>query len=92
MDRHHDVVVFGGLTARQRESPAPRAGLARPSAGVKLDEVRKGNPMARLRIALLLIALGSLTTGCVAPILAGGTAVLIADEISEQEQGGDGLF
>lgn len=48
--------------------------------------------MARMRLALILTVLVSLTTGCVAPILAGGTAVVFADQISEQEQGGDGLF
>ena len=48
--------------------------------------------MKRPALAILLLCLGTLTSGCVAPILAGGTAVVVADEISEQEQGGDGLF
>ncbi len=48
--------------------------------------------MNRAMLAILLLTFGSLTSGCVAPLLAGGTAVVVADQISEEESGGDGLF
>jgi hypothetical protein len=41
-------------------------------------------------VAALLVA-GVLVSGC-APLIVGGAAVVVADEVVEQDKGGDGLF
>jgi hypothetical protein len=45
------------------------------------------------KTGLLLVLLGTVlsATGC-APLLIGGAGVVVADEVIEQDQGGDGLF
>ena len=48
--------------------------------------------MTRPALALLLLVLGSVTSGCVAPLLAGATGAVVADELAEENNGGDGLF
>lgn len=39
----------------------------------------------------LILALAAALPGC-APLVVGGAAVVVADEVMEQESGGDGLF
>jgi len=41
---------------------------------------------------VLLLTLMALSTAACAPLLIGGAAVAVADEVVEQDQGGDGLF
>ncbi|MDJ1006849.1 MAG: hypothetical protein QNJ13_03415 [Paracoccaceae bacterium] len=48
--------------------------------------------MTRPALALLFLILGSAVSGCVAPLLAGATGAVVADEVAEENQGGDGLF
>lgn len=43
----------------------------------------------RIWLALAVAALG--LSGCT-PLVVGGAAVVVADEVLEQESGGDGLF
>lgn len=48
--------------------------------------------MKRSALAVLMLACVTLTSGCVGPLLVGGAAVVVADEVAEENQGGDGLF
>jgi hypothetical protein len=41
---------------------------------------------------MLMAGLILLTTAGCAPLLIGGAGVVVADEVIEQDQGGDGLF
>lgn len=47
--------------------------------------------MPRILLIAPLIAFGLITTACT-PLIVGGAAVVVADEVIEQEKGGDGLF
>jgi hypothetical protein len=47
--------------------------------------------MRKTGILLLLLGAVLSATGC-APLLIGGAGVVVADEVIEQDQGGDGLF
>jgi hypothetical protein len=42
-------------------------------------------------LPLILLAASLALTAC-APLIAGGAVAVVADEVIEQEQGGDGLF
>lgn len=44
------------------------------------------------KITLLGLLLGLLATSACAPLVVGGAAAVVADEVVEQEKGGDGLF
>lgn len=48
--------------------------------------------MKRTILPLLLALCAMANSACVAPIIVGGAAVVVADEIAEEERGGDGLF
>ncbi len=41
---------------------------------------------------MVLVTLLALTTAGCAPLVVGGAAAVVADEVIEQDQGGDGLF
>lgn len=41
---------------------------------------------------MALLALLALTIAGCAPLIVGGAAAVVADEVIEQDQGGDGLF
>lgn len=41
--------------------------------------------------AVATVFVTALLTGC-APVIIGGAAAIVADEVVEQEEGGDGLF
>jgi hypothetical protein len=41
--------------------------------------------------ALLVLTAALMVTGC-APLVIGGAAAVVADEVIEQDKGGDGLF
>lgn len=45
----------------------------------------------KLWLILVLVAAGAGVSGC-APLVIGGAAAVVADEVMEQESGGDGLF
>jgi hypothetical protein len=47
--------------------------------------------MRKTGLALFMLLTALTTTGC-APLLIGGAAVAVADEVVEQDQGGDGLL
>jgi len=47
--------------------------------------------MRKSGLAALLLALTLVTAGC-APLVVGGAAAVVADEVIEQDKGGDGLF
>lgn len=78
--------------ARRRESVLREEALRLPSRADKGCATRKETVMPRSPIALLLLVLATAVSGCVAPILAGGTAAIVADQVAEDERGGDGLF
>ncbi|MEL7106672.1 MAG: hypothetical protein AAGM21_12185 [Pseudomonadota bacterium] len=48
--------------------------------------------MKRPALAVLLLCLAGLTSGCVTPLVVGAGAAIAVDEINERDQGGDGLF
>ncbi|MEO1239449.1 MAG: hypothetical protein AAFW64_07285 [Pseudomonadota bacterium] len=48
--------------------------------------------MTKPILAALMLSVLTLTSGCVAPLVAGAGAAIAVDEINEREQGGDGLF
>lgn len=45
----------------------------------------------KILIVLALVAGNTLMTGC-GPLLVGAAVVVVADEVSERKNGGDGLF
>jgi hypothetical protein len=47
--------------------------------------------MQKTGFMALLTLLALTITGC-APLIVGGAAAVVADEVIEQDQGGDGLF
>ena len=47
--------------------------------------------MQKLWIALVLVTTGVAISGCV-PLAVGAGAVVVADEIAEDDRGGDGLL
>jgi hypothetical protein len=47
--------------------------------------------MSMRKLTVLGLMLAALTTSACAPLVVGG-AVVLADEVVEQDQGGDGLF
>ena len=47
--------------------------------------------MRKTGLALLPAFLASMVAGC-APLVIGGAAAVVADEVVEQDKGGDGLF
>jgi hypothetical protein len=47
--------------------------------------------MRKTGLAILVTMLALATAGC-APLLIGGAGAVVADEVIEQDQGGDGLF
>ena len=47
--------------------------------------------MRKTGLAMLMAMLALATAGC-APLLIGGAGAVVADEVIEQDQGGDGLF
>lgn len=47
--------------------------------------------MRRTGLALVVLMAGLMLSGC-APLIIGGATAVVADEIVEQEKGGDGLF
>ena len=47
--------------------------------------------MRKSGLALVVLMAGLLASGC-APLLVGGAAAVVADEVVEQDKGGDGLF
>ncbi|NHB75811.1 hypothetical protein [Rhodobacter calidifons] len=47
--------------------------------------------MRKTGLALVVLMAGLAVTGCV-PLLVGGAAAVVADEVVEQDRGGDGLF
>jgi predicted small lipoprotein YifL len=47
--------------------------------------------MRKTGLALLIMVVALSVAGC-GPLLVGGAAVVVADEVIEQEQGADGLF
>jgi hypothetical protein len=47
--------------------------------------------MQKTGLVILVTFLALTVSGC-GPLLIGGAGVVVADEIVEQEQGGDGLF
>jgi hypothetical protein len=47
--------------------------------------------MRKTGFVVLLTMLALATAGC-APLIIGGAGVVVADEVIEQDQGGDGLF
>jgi hypothetical protein len=58
-------------------------GLARLEQGEK--------KMRKAGLAGLVTLLALMVSGC-APLLIGGAGAVVADEVIEQDQGGDGLF
>jgi hypothetical protein len=47
--------------------------------------------MRKTGLALVVLMAGLMVSGC-APLLIGGAGAVVADEVIEQDQGGDGLF
>ena len=47
--------------------------------------------MQKTGLVVLMTLLALATAGC-APLLIGGAGAVVADEVIEQDQGGDGLF
>lgn len=47
--------------------------------------------MRKTGLALVLLLTGLMASGC-APLLIGGARAVVADEVIEQDKGGDGLF
>jgi predicted small secreted protein len=47
--------------------------------------------MRKTGVALVVLMAALLTSGC-APLLIGGAGAVVADEVVEQDKGGDGLF
>ena len=47
--------------------------------------------MRKTGLVVLMTLLALATAGC-APLLIGGAGAVVADEVIEQDQGGDGLF
>lgn len=45
----------------------------------------------KILIVLALVAGNTLLTGC-GPLIIGAAAVVVADEVAERKNGGDGLF
>lgn len=57
------------------------------SARIATGETRMSKTGLMLLAALLVLT----TAGC-APLIIGGAGAVVADEVVEQDQGGDGLF
>lgn len=47
--------------------------------------------MRKTGLVMAVLMAGLLTSGC-APLIVGGAAAVVADEVVEQDKGGDGLF
>jgi hypothetical protein len=47
--------------------------------------------MRKTGLTLMVLMAGFLASGC-APLLIGGAGAVVADEVVEQDKGGDGLF
>ncbi len=47
--------------------------------------------MRKTGLTLAVLMMGLLASGC-APLLIGGAGAVVADEVIEQDKGGDGLF
>jgi hypothetical protein len=47
--------------------------------------------MRKSGMALVVLMAALMVSGC-APLLIGGAGAVVADEVIEQDQGGDGLF
>jgi hypothetical protein len=47
--------------------------------------------MRKTGLALMVLMAGLMVSGC-APLLIGGAGAVVADEVIEQDKGGDGLF
>ena len=47
--------------------------------------------MCKTGLTLVVLMAGLLASGC-APLIIGGAGAVVADEVIEQEKGGDGLF
>lgn len=47
--------------------------------------------MRKTGLALVVLMAGLLVAGC-APLIIGGAGAVVADEVVEQDKGGDGLF
>jgi hypothetical protein len=62
-------------------------------AGVNdLARVEQGEKKMRKTGFVVLMTLLALATAGCAPLLIGGAGAVVADEVIEQDQGGDGLF
>ncbi|KAF0115561.1 MAG: hypothetical protein FD150_978 [Rhodobacteraceae bacterium] len=63
------------------------------AAGVNdLARVEQGEKMMQKTGLVVLMTLLALATAGCAPLLIGGAGAVVADEVIEQDQGGDGLF
>jgi hypothetical protein len=63
------------------------------AAGVKdLAGIGQGEKVMRKTGFVVLMTLLALTTAGCAPLLIGGAGAVVADEVVEQDKGGDGLF
>ena len=69
-------------------------GIKRLAAGVNdLETYEKQGELRMQKTGLMLIAgLLMLTMAGCAPLIIGGAGAVVADEVVEQDQGGDGLF
>jgi hypothetical protein len=47
--------------------------------------------MRKTGLALVVLMAGLMAQGC-APLIIGGAGAVVADEVVEQDKGGDGLF
>jgi hypothetical protein len=75
------------------DNPGTCFGIKGLVAGVK-DLAITGQGEKKMRktgFAVLMTLLALATAGC-APLLIGGAGAVVADEVIEQDQGGDGLF
>jgi hypothetical protein len=57
-----------------------------------LARLEQGEKEMRKTGFVVLMTLLALTTAGCAPLLIGGAGAVVADEVIEQDQGGDGLF
>lgn len=69
----------------------PRPALAYPASTASAVQKKDDTMQKTLWKVLAALVTTAVLSGC-APLLIGGAGAVVADEVIEQDQGGDGLF
>ncbi len=72
--------------------PAVRKKINEVLVHIKDSKVRSKDMNMRKTAFGMLLAFAALAVSACAPLVVGGAVAVVADEVIEQENGGDGLF